>query len=65
MFAFCRELLRGNHHVSDVTYRATVEQFGVAATVQIAATLGYVAMMAFVLNAFEVEPPADETWPAM
>ena len=65
VFAFCRELLRGNHHVSDVTYRATVAQFGVAATVQIAATLGYVAMMAFVLNAFKVEPPADDTWPAM
>jgi 4-carboxymuconolactone decarboxylase len=53
---FCGQLLRGNHHVIDDAYRATVERFGVAATVQIAAGIGYFAMWAFILNAFEIEP---------
>jgi len=56
---FCHQLLRGNHRVDPVSYRAAVEQFGVAATVQIAATIGYFVMMAFVLNAFEV--PEEES----
>jgi 4-carboxymuconolactone decarboxylase len=60
---FCHQLLRGNHHVSDAAYRAAVEQFGVAATVQIAATIGYFVMWAFVLNAFEVDPKAAEAEP--
>jgi 4-carboxymuconolactone decarboxylase len=52
----CHQLLRGNHHVSEPEYCAAVEHFGTAATVQIAATIGYFVMMAFVLNAFEVAP---------
>jgi 4-carboxymuconolactone decarboxylase len=61
--AFCHQLLRGNHHVSETVYRAAVEHFGVAATVQIAATIGYFVMLAFVLNAFEVDPKAAESDP--
>jgi 4-carboxymuconolactone decarboxylase len=53
---FCHQLLRGNHRVDEATYRAAVEHFGVAATVQIAATIGYFVMFAFLLNAFEVAP---------
>ena len=60
---FCHQLLRGNHHVSETTYSAAVEHFGVAATVQIAATIGYFVMLAFVLNAFEVDPKAAESEP--
>jgi len=56
---FCHKLLRGNHHVDEPTYRATIEHFGVAATVQIAATLGYFAMQAVTLNAFEVAASGD------
>lgn len=56
---FCHQLLRGNHHVGEPTYRATIEHFGVAATVQIAATLGYFAMQAMTLNAFEVAASGD------
>lgn len=56
LVAFCQQLLRGNHRVSEAAYRAAVEHFGVAATVQIAATIGYFVMLACVLNAFEVEP---------
>ena len=62
---FCHQLLRGNHRVSATSYRAAVEQFGVAATVQIAATIGYFVMMACVLNAFEVDPKAEESGPAL
>ena len=56
---FCLQLLRGNHHVSDDAYRATVERFGVPATVQIAASVGYFFMQAMIINAFEVRPAGD------
>lgn len=56
---FCHQLLRGNHHVADSTYRSVVAHFGVPATVQLAATVGYFAMQACVLNAFEVRPEGD------
>ncbi len=65
VFAFCWQLLRGNHHVNEVTYRATAAHFGVPATVQIAATLGYCAMMALVANAFDIAPQADQSAPAL
>lgn len=60
---FCGQLLSGNHHVSEETYRATVEHFGVAATVQIAASVGYFVMWAFLLNAFEIGPKAEPEYP--
>lgn len=63
LVAFCHQLLRGNHRVGDAAYRAAVEHFGVAAAVQIAATIGYFVMLAFVLNAFEVDPKAAEAEP--
>lgn len=63
--AFCLELMRGNHHVCDATYNAAVNHFGVQATIQIAATLGYFAMMCCVANAFELAPPTDDTRPAL
>jgi 4-carboxymuconolactone decarboxylase len=56
LVAYCHQLLRGNHHVSEPSYRAAVEHFGIAATVQIAITIGYFVMWAFVMNAFEVQP---------
>jgi alkylhydroperoxidase family enzyme len=56
---FCHQLLRGNHHVSDGVYRAAVECFGVPATVQIAATVGYFVMQGVLLNAFEVAPEGE------
>jgi 4-carboxymuconolactone decarboxylase len=60
---FCHQLLRGNHHVIDTSYQATVEHFGVAATVQIAALIGYFVMWAFLLNAFEIEPQEESEYP--
>jgi len=65
VLAFCHELMRGAHHISEKTYGAVVARFGVPAAVQIVATLGYFAMMAYVLNAFEVAPDVDESRPAM
>ena len=62
---FCRQLLRGNHHVSETTYQAAVAAFGVSATVQIAVTLGYFVMMGVVVNAFEVPPAGDDSRPAL
>jgi hypothetical protein len=49
--------------VSDDAYRATVEHFGVADTVQIAASIGYFVMWAFLLNTFEIEPRAEAEYP--
>ena len=58
---FCRELLYGIHHIDDATYRATIERSGVKSTVQVAATVGYVAMMSIITNAFEITAPDDKT----
>ncbi len=65
LFDFCYQLLRGNHHVSDTAYGAAIAQFGMPATVQIAVTLGYFAMMGFVVNAFEVPAAGDDSRPAL
>lgn len=52
--AFCRALLRGNHHVNEPLYQAAVARFGVPATVQLSVLLGYCVMLAFVANTFEI-----------
>lgn len=62
---FCRQLLRGNHHVTDTLYEKVVAAFGVPAAVQIAAALGYGVMMGVVANAFEVPPAAEPSRPAL
>jgi 4-carboxymuconolactone decarboxylase len=65
VFDFCYQLLRGNHHVNNEIYQAAIECFGVPATVQISATLGYIAMMSLVANAFEVDFSEDASKPAL
>jgi len=62
---FCNQLLEGNHHVDEAAYQAAVKAFGVAGLIQISVTLGYFVMMALVVNAFEVSPPADGSKPAL
>ena len=52
------QLLRGNHHLSDDTYRALIDTFGPQGAVEITATIGYFALLAMPLNAFEVDAPA-------
>jgi 4-carboxymuconolactone decarboxylase len=63
---FCCQLLRGNHHVDDATYEAMIAGFGTAATVQIAATVGYIVMLSLAANAFNIPPPPqNEGRPAL
>jgi 4-carboxymuconolactone decarboxylase len=52
---FCTQLLTGRHRVSDATCQAALEHFGAQGVVELVATLGYFAMIAFPLNAFEIE----------
>jgi 4-carboxymuconolactone decarboxylase len=63
--AFCRQLLRGNHRVSEAIYRAAVDTLGLPATIQLATAAGYVAMMSLIANAFAIPPAADATKPAL
>jgi 4-carboxymuconolactone decarboxylase len=63
--AFCRELLLGNHHVCDATYERITRRLGVPATIQIAAALGYIAMMSIVANTFALAPQVEDDRPAL
>ncbi|QDX41660.1 carboxymuconolactone decarboxylase family protein [Salarchaeum sp. JOR-1] len=55
---FGRELWR-DHAVSEETYRAAADAFGVQGVVDLTALLGYYGLVACVLNAFEVLPAAE------
>ncbi len=57
-----RELFE-NHGVSDETFEAALEAFGESGITELTGTMGYYAMLACVLNAFEVFPP--EEWPKL
>ena len=65
LFEFCYQLLRDNHHVGETTYQAMIGEFGTAATLQIAATVGFIVMLNLIVNAFNIAPPSDERRPAM
>lgn len=52
---YARELLR-DHRVSQPTFDAVLERFGIAGATELTATIGYYGMIASVLNAFEVLP---------
>ena len=47
--------------MSDATYQAALNHFGVQGVVELVATLGYFAMLAFPLNAFEITLSAEQT----
>lgn len=51
--------LLARNEVPDATYDAAHERFGDAGVVELTVTVGYYAMIAAVLNAFEVLPPDD------
>ena len=57
---FCTQLLTGNHRVSDATYKAALDHFGAQGVVELVCTLGYFAMIAFPLNAFEIEMSSEQ-----
>jgi 4-carboxymuconolactone decarboxylase len=65
LFEFCHQLLRDNHHVGETCYQATIAEFGTAATVQIAAAVGYIVMLSIIANAFDIAPPRDDELPAL
>ena len=52
-----REMFR-DKRVSDATFEAAKERFGVQGVTELTATMGYYGMLACALNTFEVEPPA-------
>ena len=62
IYDFCSELL-AEHFVSDATFAAAHELFGSQGCVDIVATLGNFTMLAFCLNAFEVDLQPDRTPP--
>ena len=59
---FVRELAR-SHRVSDEAFEAVRSRLGDQGAVELSAAAGYYAMLAFTLNALEVEPPGDPEWP--
>jgi 4-carboxymuconolactone decarboxylase len=54
--AFARELL-DNHFVQDATFQKTLSLLGQQAMVELAGLLGYYALVAMTLNAFQVPLP--------
>jgi 4-carboxymuconolactone decarboxylase len=58
--AVCAELTSGNHRLSDRTFAAALEHFGTRGLVELVATLGYFALIAFPLNAFEIEMTSEQ-----
>ncbi len=58
VIGYGREML-GNKRVSDATFDAAKERFGVQGVTELTATMGYYGMLACALNTFEVEPAPD------
>lgn len=52
--AFCAELVSGDHRLGQATFDAVLERFGSRGVVELVMTLGYFAMIALPLNAFEM-----------
>src|SRR5688572_6307178 len=51
----CGELVSNDHRVSDATFDTVLRHYGVRGLVELAVTLGYFAMIALPLNAFEMQ----------
>src|SRR5262245_42087877 len=58
--AVCTELTSGDHRMSDRTFAAALDHFGARGLVELVATLGYFALIAFPLNAFEIEMTSEQ-----
>lgn len=54
-----RELFRDNE-VSEPVFSAALDRFGADGVTELTATMGYYALIACVLNAFEVQPTDEE-----
>jgi 4-carboxymuconolactone decarboxylase len=55
-----REFFRTNR-VSQATFDAALAQFGVRGLTELTSLMGYYALLAFNINAFEVDLPSDRT----
>ena len=58
VYRFARELVT-NSRVSDATYEAATRTFGTTGAVELAAMVGYYAMIAMTLNAHAIMPPGE------
>jgi 4-carboxymuconolactone decarboxylase len=56
LVTYTKELLQ-NHKVSDATYNAVNEKYGVGRTVEITALIGHYLLVGQILSAFEVDLP--------
>ena len=59
-----REFFR-THRVSQPTFDAALAQFGVRGLSELTSLMGYYALLAFNINAFEVDLPAERTEPVL
>src|SRR6185436_14231830 len=50
----------GGHRLSEPTFSAALEHFGQRGLIELVATLGYFALIAFPLNAFEIEMTSEQ-----
>jgi len=57
---FCTQLFSADHRVRDATFDAALARFGVQGLVELVVTIGYFAMIALPLNAFEMEMSAEQ-----
>lgn len=63
-FDFTRELLR-TRRVDDVTFAQAQEQFGRRGVLALVHLIGCYAMLAYAMNALELEAPGDSTEPPL
>ena len=61
---FGQEFYR-THRVSSASFDAAIGQFGVRGTAELATLMGYYALLAFNINAFEVDQPEERTEPVL
>ena len=59
-----REFFR-THRVSKPTFEAALAQFGVRGLTELTNLMGYYALLAFNINAFEVDLPSETTEPVL
>src|SRR5262245_33418201 len=57
---FCSQLVSGNHRISDAVFDQARDHFGVQQLVELVGTLGYFAMIAYPLNAFEMQMTEEQ-----
>ena len=54
-----------NHKVSQATFDAALELFGAQRLTELTTMMGYYTLLAYNVNAFEVEPPMDGDEPLL